>query len=330
MDFLRRDWPLFLSALFFLGLMVLDYSTGFMADYTPLTSGRNSELFVSAGVVTVLTLALLEGILGLDNATVLAMQVRHLGTEDAHRALTWGVWGAFFFRFIFLLLAGIILEQKWVMALGAYYLVNMAGEFFLNRYQLLLADLTVLGLLGTIFFLSGNQVTFYGIAIPTWWSFAALVAYALYSFAVRQSKNKSAKNPSENRIRSRRYPLLAAIISVEWTDILFSFDSIGAGIALTRDFWVLFWGAFFGVTSLRLFAKLFIQLLKNYPQLESAAMLAVLVVGIKLGLEAVQAVLHVRLWHVANWQTSLLIIVFFGVAFWRGKSSHKKKTPHAR
>ncbi len=92
---------------------------------------------------------------------------------------------------------------------------------------------------------------------------------------------------------------------------------------MTRDFWVLFWGAFFGVTCLRLFAKSFIRLLERYPQLEGAAMMAVLVVGAKMAFEAAQDTLKVRLWHVENWQTSLVIVVIFtGAFFFRAKTPH--------
>lgn len=328
MGALRKEWPLLLSAAVFLSLMVVDYFTGFMTGFTSLTSGRQSDLFVSAGIVTVIALAFLEGILGIDNATVLAIQVRHLKPADAHKALTWGIWGAFTFRFVFLLAAGFILEQKWIMAIGGFYLINMAADFFLKNLTQLLTDILVLGTLFCIFFLSGETIYLAVLRLPVWIFFAGLVVYSVYRYIAQRRRHAAHSEESEegihiSRFRLARYPLLAAIIAVEWTDILFSFDSIGAGVALTRDFWVLFWGAFFGVTCLRLFAKAFIRLLERYPQLEGAAMIAVLIVGAKMAFEAAQDTLKVRLWHVENWQTSLAIILIFTAAFFV-----RAKTPH--
>lgn len=318
MSTLRREWPLVLSALFFSVVMVIDYATGFMSNVTSLTSGRQSDLFVSAGMLTVITLAFLEGILGIDNATVLAIQVRHLKPADAHRALTWGIWGAFLFRFVFLLAAGFILEQKWIMALGGFYLIDMAADFFLHRLLQLFVDVAVLALLLSIFLFSQESIGLGGAKIPVWYFFVLGIIYVCYRYLVDRQEGDA--EPGEEKydrktFRFVKHPLVAAIIAVEWTDILFSFDSIGAGVALTRDFWVLFWGAFFGVTCLRLFAKSFIRLLEKYPQLEGAAMIAVLIVGLKMAFEAIQDTLRWHAWHIQNWQTSLLVMIVFVAAF---------------
>lgn len=328
MGMLRKEWPLITSALVFLGIMVADYATGFMTNFTSLTSGRQSDLFVSAGVVTVFTLAFLEGILGIDNATVLAIQVRHLKPAEAHKALTWGIWGAFIFRFLFLLAAGFILEQKWIMAIGGFYLINMAADFFLKNLTQLISDLVVLGACTAVFVFSGENIHIGSFGIPVWVFFIGLLLFSVYRYLRERNRHLQHQEEDEegihiSRFRLGNYPVLAAIIAVEWTDILFSFDSIGAGVAMTRDFWVLFWGAFFGVTCLRLFAKSFIKLLERFPQLEGAAMLAVLIVGIKMAFEAAQDTLKIRILHIENWQTSLVIMLIFGAAFFV-----RVKTPH--
>jgi predicted tellurium resistance membrane protein TerC len=329
MNIVRKEWPLLLSAVVFGLIMLADYELGFMTHATSLASGRNSEIFLTSGILTVVTLAFLEGILGIDNATVLAIQVRHLKSEDAHKALTWGIWGAFIFRFFFLVAAGFILEQKWIMAIGGYYLINMAGDFFLRNLFLMILDIIVLGGMATLFYYSGVVFNILGLAIPIWIVFLPFVVFSIYRyFRERRKARDSAEESSEegitiSKFRLAHHPVLAAIIAVEWTDILFSFDSIGAGVAMTRDFWVLFWGAFFGVTCLRLFAKSFIRLLEKFPQLEAAAMLAVLVVGTKMSVEAAQGALKLHYIHIENWQTSLAILLIFTGAFFT-----RAKTPH--
>jgi len=46
------------------------------------------------------SLVLLEGLLSADNALVLAVMVRHLPEEQRKKALMYGLWGAYIFRFI--------------------------------------------------------------------------------------------------------------------------------------------------------------------------------------------------------------------------------------
>ena len=313
------------SAVIFLFVMLADFHWGFMTHLTPLKSGANSDLFISTGLLTVLTLGFLEGILGIDNATVLAIQVKHLKPADAHKALTWGVWGAFLFRFVFLVFAGYILQQKWIMAIGGFYLLNMAADFFYKNVFLFMQDMFVLFGLMAVFYITSDVITISDKNIQVWIFFIPLILFIAFRFH-RQIHSKRKKDRSEgegikiSHVSIKRHPVLSAVIAVEWTDILFSFDSIGAGLGMTRDFWVLFWGAFFGVTCLRLFAKQFVKLLDKYPNLETGAMIALMIVGIKMTFEAVQEALHLHYLHIHNWHTSVIIMgVFLWAFYYKGK-----------
>lgn len=77
-------------------------------------------------LVTVFTLAALEGILSVDNALVLAILVRSLPEEQRKKALTYGIVGAFAFRFLALIFASYLMSL-WVFKLiGGGYLVYLA------------------------------------------------------------------------------------------------------------------------------------------------------------------------------------------------------------
>ena len=69
------------------------------------------------------TLIILEGLLSADNALVLALLVRHLPEKQQHKALLYGLVGAFVLRGIFIVLAGFIIRLWWLCALGAAYLI---------------------------------------------------------------------------------------------------------------------------------------------------------------------------------------------------------------
>lgn len=82
----------------------------------------------------ILTLVILEGLLSADNALVLAIMVKHLPEKQRKKALMYGLWGAYLFRFIAIGL-GTTLAKYWVVKLvGAGYLLWIAIKFFVERF----------------------------------------------------------------------------------------------------------------------------------------------------------------------------------------------------
>ncbi len=77
-------------------------------------------------ILTIVTLALLEGILSVDNALVLAILVKDLDKEKQKKALTLGIWGAFVFRFIAIVFATYIMKWWFVKLAGGAYLIYLA------------------------------------------------------------------------------------------------------------------------------------------------------------------------------------------------------------
>jgi YkoY family integral membrane protein len=84
---------------------------------------------------TILTLVFLEGLLSADNALVLAVMVRHLPREQQRRALRYGIWGAFGFRLIAVLLSAVLLKFWLFKVIGGAYLLYLAGSHFLSREE---------------------------------------------------------------------------------------------------------------------------------------------------------------------------------------------------
>lgn len=82
---------------------------------------------------TILTLVFLEGLLSADNALVLAVMVRHLPRAQQKRALRYGIAGAFFFRFVAVLLAAQILDYWQFEVVGGLYLLYLALKHLLSR-----------------------------------------------------------------------------------------------------------------------------------------------------------------------------------------------------
>jgi YkoY family integral membrane protein len=81
---------------------------------------------------TIVTLIFLEGLLSADNALVLAVMVRHLPREEQKRALRYGIWGAFGFRLIAVLLSAVLLQFWLFKVVGGGYLLYLSFNHFLS------------------------------------------------------------------------------------------------------------------------------------------------------------------------------------------------------
>lgn len=79
------------------------------------------------------SLILLEGLLSADNALVLAIMVKHLPKKQQKKALFYGIIGAYLFRFIAIGLGTYLIKIWWIKAIGAFYLLWMAFQFFFTK-----------------------------------------------------------------------------------------------------------------------------------------------------------------------------------------------------
>jgi YkoY family integral membrane protein len=87
-------------------------------------------------LVLVLQLIILEGLLSFDNALALAALVtrRLSDPDDRKKALTWGIWGAYFFRAIVVVIGVWLMKHEWIKAVAGLYLVQMAvRELFFKK-----------------------------------------------------------------------------------------------------------------------------------------------------------------------------------------------------
>ncbi|MEC1524619.1 TerC family protein [Neobacillus niacini] len=81
----------------------------------------------------ILSLAVLECILSADNALVLSAFVKPLPKEQQKKALVYGLWGAYLFRFIFIGLGTFLIKLWWIKLIGALYLLWLAVKFFKDK-----------------------------------------------------------------------------------------------------------------------------------------------------------------------------------------------------
>ena len=73
-------------------------------------------------------LIFLEGILSIDNALVIAILAKPLPKNQRRKALTYGLLGAFFFRFIAIAMASYLVKWLWVKYIGGAYLLFISAK----------------------------------------------------------------------------------------------------------------------------------------------------------------------------------------------------------
>ncbi|MGE7667638.1 TerC family protein [Ureibacillus composti] len=81
----------------------------------------------------ILSLAVMECILSADNALVLSAFVRPLPKEQQKKALVYGLWGAYIFRFIFIGLGTVLIKFWPIKLIGALYLLYLGFKFFRDK-----------------------------------------------------------------------------------------------------------------------------------------------------------------------------------------------------
>lgn len=190
----------------------------------------------------------LEGLLAADNALVLAIMVRHLPEKQRKRALFYGLAGAFVLRFGSLFVISFLVEVWWIQALGALYLLGIAGKNLYDRFKPKKEEAVKV-----------EKEVLEEATPKEFWLTVLKVEFADLAFAIDS--------------------ILAAValaVALPATG-LGEIGSLDAG-----QFAVIFIGGMIGLIIMRFAANIFVGLLAKRPGLEVAAFLIVGWVGVKL------------------------------------------------
>lgn len=88
---------------------------------------------IQAGLLIILNLIVIESLLSVDNAAVLATMVLDLPKEQRSRALKYGIIGAYVFRGVCLFLAGWLVKIWWLKPVGGLYLLYLTYDYFRGK-----------------------------------------------------------------------------------------------------------------------------------------------------------------------------------------------------
>ena len=189
-----------------------------------------------------LVLVFLEGLLAADNAVVMAVMVKHLPRDQQKKALFYGLFGAFVFRFIALFLITILANYWQIQALGAAYLLFISIKHLYDNHFKNDDDDEIKEGKGSSFWMTVVKVEL------------ADIAFAIDSMLAAVA-------------------LAVTLPKTGWFEI----GGIDGG-----QFTVMFLGGIIGLIIMRFAANAFVKLLHERPSLETAAFLIVGWVGVKL------------------------------------------------
>ena len=89
----------------------------------------NIEIEVIIGYLPIiLSLIVMEGLLSIDNAMIIAAMVDHLPERQKRMALFAGLAGAYFFRGLMIVFAALLMEIEWLKILGALYFSHKTNK----------------------------------------------------------------------------------------------------------------------------------------------------------------------------------------------------------
>lgn len=234
-------------------------------------------------------LIIIESLLSVDNAAVLATMVMDLPQEKRNKALRYGIWGAYIFRGLAMLFAAFIIGIWWLKPLGGLYLLWLVVDQFKDRVGIGEKGsiiFKVLSLIGLLFFIKADaSVNTFGL-----WTFRSLafifIVYQIYSFIKLKADEDVEINKSNNAIykffHTKIGPFWSTVILVEIMDMAFSIDNVFAAVAFTPNIILVCVGVFIGILAMRFVAQTFVKLMEKYAFLETAAFVVIAILGIKL------------------------------------------------
>lgn len=80
-------------------------------------------------------LIIIESLLSVDNAAVLATMVMDLPKEQRNKALKYGIWGAYIFRGLAMIFVAVLIKIWWLKPVGGLYLLYLVYKWWKDKQQ---------------------------------------------------------------------------------------------------------------------------------------------------------------------------------------------------
>jgi tellurite resistance protein TerC len=275
-------------ALLFGGVIYWMYATNFLG-VNPVDPETHLTVKPGQAMIDFYTGYLIEESLSLDNIFVMALIFSFFRIKERfqHNILFWGILGAVIFRLLMILLGTTLVEQfSWIM--------YVFGAILLYSAYKMLQESDDSG-----DFRKNYGVRLLGKIIPIDWD------------------NQEGTYTVIKNGKRMATVLLACLVVIEFTDILFAVDSIPAIFAVTKDPFIVFTSNIFAILGLRSLYFFLSGMLHRFEYLKYSLVFILAFIGVKM--------LIMELYDIPSW-ISLTVI---GVALGIGLLISLKKTAPA-
>jgi tellurite resistance protein TerC len=223
----------------------------FTGDFT-----ANLKTYRSNLAMEFITGYLVEYSLSIDNVFVIMMVLSSFAVKPIYfkRVLFWGILGAIILRCIFIFAgAALIRKFEWILLIFGLFLVIQGIKIYINRNK---TEQTEPHNHWLMIYLSKH-----------------LPVYNRYVRGHFFIKKKS---------KTYLTPLFLVLIMIEFTDLVFAFDSIPAIFAVTRDPFIVFFSNIFAIIGLRSLFFLLMRIVDKFHYLKVGIAFLLIFVGLKL------------------------------------------------
>jgi len=258
--------------------MGLGQSTDLMAVSTANPEGH---LDGAAAVVKYITGYIVEKSLSVDNIFVIAMLFGFFAVPSIyqHRVLFWGILGALVMRGVMILLgAALIARFSWVMYVFAAFLLLTAIKMLLIKENKAPGDNIIVRAAGKIWPITKN---FHGEHFFVRAGSDAAHKAATPGGAIERDEAVDTLEKTGSGALMIT-PLFLALISVEFTDLIFAVDSIPAIFGITTDPFLVFTSNVFAILGLRSLYFALAGLMAKFRYLKVSLAIVLMVVALKM------------------------------------------------
>lgn len=214
--------------------------------YAPFFDGNNWLYVLTSGKdwMIILTLIIMECLLSVDNAVVLAAQTQVLPTKsEKEKSLIYGLWGAYLFRFIVIGIGTYLINFWEIKLAGSIYLFYLSFKFFYDQRH-------------------PKQAA---------------------EHEKEKEEREEARHKGKKKKKKHVLSLFwRTVISIESMDIVFSIDSVLAALAISDNPVVVLIGGMIGILCMRGVAEIIIKLMDIIPELQPMAYVLIAIIALKL------------------------------------------------
>ena len=214
---------------------------------------------------------LIEKTLSVDNLFVMMMIFASFGVskKEYQHVLNWGILGAIVMRFVFIFAGAAIIERfQWILLVFGVFLVYSGLKMLFKREDNEQVDVErhpVVRLMSRVFRVYPK---FHG-----------------DDFVVHARLNEAGETSVVKRGQGGKLyitPLLVTVIFIEFSDLIFAFDSIPAVFSVSLDPYVVFFSNIFALLGLRSMFFLLAGVADRFRYLKTGVCVLLLFIGLKL------------------------------------------------